>query len=77
MRTYIRPRKNPASVARGRLGYLTQTGAPLEVIEAARRDLRVAVIENRITELLADEPPPTGEQRHRLAELLIGGAPCA
>lgn len=43
----------------------------VQVIEEAKRDLRVSRAEDYLRELLAATPPPTTEQRARLATQLL------
>jgi hypothetical protein len=56
---------------RARLAGLTANGADRGLIRDARMELREAVAEQRIRELLAAEPPLTAGQRQRLAEMLL------
>lgn len=60
-------------VARSRLGVASRTGST-EDIQAARRDLAAANVEQYLQNALADAPPLTPHQRARLITL-IGGAP--
>lgn len=66
--------KDPVRVARGRLASVSRKsrGNPA-AIPHARRALTVALLERAIREALAADPPPTADQRHELAALLMGG----
>lgn len=44
-----------------------------ELIEA-RRNLRALKLEDDVRKVLAGEPALSAEQRHRIAEVLVGGA---
>jgi hypothetical protein len=73
-----------ARSARARLGGLKRSGVPPDDprYDAAKGDLRAAMLADHIERLLASWPPLTSEQRSNLAELLRpvrvrggGGAP--
>jgi hypothetical protein len=64
---------NPRSVVAGRLGAVIRyRGHNDPDVPIARRELRVLEAEDRLRDLLAADPPPTVEQRRRLAALLLG-----
>jgi hypothetical protein len=56
---------------RARVAGLVRRGASPERIDEARRELRAAVAEDYITDLVAQAPPLTPDQRARLAVLLL------
>lgn len=62
---------NPVLVARSRLGVATRRKDPQE-IEAAKQALAAAKLEAQITRIVADAPPLTADQRHKLTGLLAG-----
>ena len=69
------PRNVPPKVgsARGRVAALVQTGADPERIEAARRELRAAKLEDHIRKEVDGWPPLTEAQRGQLGLLLRPG----
>jgi hypothetical protein len=66
----VHTQTDPVVKARGKVGPLVRDGAPPEVIEEARHDLREALLAKRIRELADAMPPLSEERRARLAQLL-------
>lgn len=67
---------DPLRVASGRLAYYSRQdgrGDPAKAA-AARRDMAAARLERAIRDALCASPPPSIQQRERLAALLMGGA---
>ena len=69
----VNPQPQRYARARGKLGQLVRDGAPQEVIDKQRLELREAVAENYIARLVDELPPLTEVQRARLATLLLTG----
>lgn len=66
-----RPPSNPeVRRARARLGAAVRDALP-EKAEEARRDLKVALAEDYIRELVETAPVPTTDQCKKLARLLV------
>jgi hypothetical protein len=55
---------------RSRLGVAIRTGAPTQVIDGLRRDLRATVTANHLREAVAADPPFTADQLAELAEIV-------
>lgn len=68
---------NPVLTARSRLAVASRSicGTPPDpqVVAEAQRDLRVAMLERHVREVVAAAPPLTSDQRQRLAVMLLGG----